>query len=133
MDLIQVDRFDAQALQAGFYFVADRVGVQIIMHLTLIIPHQRTFGEHVRPLVNTVQRSCYHFFGMAEAIHSGGINPVHAEIERTMNCADRVIIVLRTPGERPIAAADRPGTEANRRNVHVAVAKLSFIHEKPLM
>ena len=40
-------------------------------------------------------------------------------IERAMNRSHRLIVILRTPGELPVAAADGPGAKADRCKLKV--------------
>src|ERR1700761_5243492 len=65
---------------------------------------------------------------MAQAINGRRIDPVDAEVQRLVNRRDRIVIVLRSPGKRPISAADGPRTEANRRELHIRIAKLFLLH-----
>ena len=65
---------------------------------------------------------------MAQAVDGGGIDPVHAAIERRVDGGDGFVVVLRSPGERPSAAAHRPGADADRRQFHIAVAKPFLLH-----
>ena len=68
------------------------------------------------------QRPRHHFFGMAQPVDGGRIDPVHAAIERRVDGGDGFVVVLRSPGERPSAAAHRPRADADGRQFHIAVA-----------
>ena len=70
-----------------------------------------------------LQRASNHLFGVAEAVDGRGIDPVDAEVEGAMDGGDRFVVVLRSPGEFPIAAADGPGAEADRGELEVGVAE----------
>ena len=59
------------------------------------------------------------FFGVAEAVDGGGIDPVDAEVEGAVNGRDGFAVILRAPGEFPVAAADRPCAKANRSEFQI--------------
>src|ERR1035437_10386791 len=65
---------------------------------------------------------------MPESVNRGGIDPVHATIERSADGGNRLVAILRSPGERPSSAAHRPRPHADRGQVHIAVAKLCLLH-----
>src|SRR3954471_6984313 len=61
--------------------------------------------------------------GVAEAVGGGGFDPVDAELDGVMDRGDRVVVVLAAPTGRPLAA-DRPGADADGRDVHAGAAEL---------
>src|SRR5690554_4681106 len=65
---------------------------------------------------------------MSQAVNSRRVNPVDAPVNGCVDGRDRICIVLRPPGERPPAAAERPRAKANPRDLHIRVAKLSCLH-----
>src|SRR5579859_5933143 len=60
---------------------------------------------------------------MPESVDGGSIDPVDALVQSLMDGADRLIIVLCAPGKIPVAAANGPGTEADRGQFEVRVAE----------
>ena len=69
-----------------------------------------------------------YFLGVAESVDGGGIDPIHTVVERGVDGADGFVVVLGSPGECPSAAAHCPGADADGGEVHIAVAKPSFLH-----
>ena len=69
------------------------------------------------------QRPADDFFRMAEAVNRRGVDPVNAEIEGAMDGGDGFVVVLRTPGEFPVAAADGPRAKADGGEVKVRIAE----------
>jgi hypothetical protein len=59
---------------------------------------------------------------MAQPIDRGRIDPVDASREARVNCGNGLAIVLRTPRELPLSAADRPGSNANWRDIDVTLS-----------
>ena len=53
------------------------------------------------------------FFGVAEAVDSGSVDPVHAQFKGAVDRGDRVVVVLCSPRELPARAADGPGSIAD--------------------
>src|SRR5713101_2825698 len=60
----------------------------------------------------------------AEAVGGGGVDPVDAQLERAVDRLDRVLVVLRTPAELPAATSDRPGAEADARDLEAGRSQL---------
>ena len=69
------------------------------------------------------------FLRMAEAVRAAvSIQLMPRSTARVM-AAHRIGVILRSPAEHPVAAADRPGAEANDRDVEIGIAKWSRLHE----
>jgi hypothetical protein len=49
-------------------------------------------------------------------------------VERRVDGGNRFVVVLRSPGKRPASPAHRPGADADRGQLHIAVAKSSLLH-----
>ena len=75
-------------------------------------------GEDERPLVEAGDRSPDDLLRVAEAVLGRGVDPVHAELERAVDRRDRLLVLLRAPAPFEAAAADRPGAEADTRDLH---------------
>src|SRR3954452_12550481 len=65
---------------------------------------------------------------MPQAVHRGGVDPVHSEIKRAMDGADGFAVILRTPGKLPARAADRPGAVTDACDVKIRFTKLPRLH-----
>ena len=102
MKLIEVDGFRLQAAQTVFAFMANGLGAEFFSDFPLLIPAEAALGENVRPRAAPVlERSRNDCFGVAQAVNRGGVNPVDAQFQRSMNCRDRIFVVLRPPGKFP--------------------------------
>ena len=53
---------------------------------------------------------------------------VDAELQRAMNCGDRIPVVLVSPGKIPAASSDRPCAEANGRNLQIGISEPACFH-----
>src|SRR5439155_12719572 len=62
--------------------------------------------------------------GAAEAVGSGGVDPVDAQLERPVDRRDRLLVLLRAPAELPAAAADSPRAEADAGDLETGMAQL---------
>jgi hypothetical protein len=125
VDLVEVDRVDAQPLQARMRLAQDRVAFQAVRDPLSRALEQRCLGEHVRALSESLDRAADDLLGVAEAVGGGGVDPVDAELERAVDRLDRLLVILRAPAELPATAADRPGAEANAGDLQTGVPQLS--------
>lgn|GEM_PF-5236913 len=112
VDLVQVDVVNAETTQAGFAFAADGIGLEAAMDLPTIVPKRRALGEEEGILLHPSDRLPDQVLGMAEPVNRRRVDPIHPEIDRAL---DSLSIILRSPREFPVAAADR-------RDLHVCVA-----------
>ena len=87
------------------------------------VPEPRALGEDVGLVRRGFDRAAYHLFRVAQSVDGRGVDPVDAQIERAMNGGDGVVVVLRTPGVLPVAAADGPGAEADGSEMKIGVAE----------
>ena len=94
-------------------------------HAVVLVPAQSALGEHERPLGggDLLQCRAHDLFGMPEPVDGGGVDPVDAALDRMADGGDRLLVVLAAPADRPVAAADGPGAEPDRRDVHVGAAE----------
>ena len=93
---------------------ADGIGFQALIDLAVLVPVALALGEDVRPIRAALQGARDHFLGMPEAVHRGGVDPIDAAIEGLVDGGDRLVVVLRTPGECP--SASRPSPTRRRRS-----------------
>ena len=70
------------------------------------------------------------FFGLAEPVDDGSVDPVDAGVDGFADGGDAIGIVLRPPCERPPAADDRLRPEPDRGDVQVRVAETAGMHER---
>ena len=69
-----------------------------------------------------VLRGGDNFFGVAHAIDSSRVDPIHTELKRAVDRGDRCFVVLVPPAKFPARASDRPSAESNPRDVQVRIA-----------
>src|ERR1700691_488391 len=60
---------------------------------------------------------------MPQPIDSRGVDPGEAAVQRALNGADGLSVILRAPCELPIAAANRPGAVTDGGELKVRIAK----------
>ncbi len=126
VDLVEVDGLDLQAAEAGFALAADLLlGVR---DFSLFVPDHGGLGEDVGLVRGGLEGSGDDFFGVAEAVDGGGVDPVDAEIECAVDGGDGVVVVLIAPCHGPVASADGPCAEADGGEVEVGVAELFGFH-----
>src|SRR6267143_163108 len=102
MDLVKIDRVDLQAAQAVLAFAPDRSGAEFLSDVPFFVPAKGALGENIGARAAPfLQSAGYDFFGMAHAVNGGGIDPIDAKFERTMNRRDGIRILLRAPGKFP--------------------------------
>src|SRR6202034_1891983 len=70
----------------------------------------------------------HHFFGMAQPIDCGRIDPVQAGVQSGVNGGNGFVVVLRSPGESPPPTAHGPCANADRREFEVARAQTFRLH-----
>ena len=117
VDLVEVDGFDLQAAEAGFALAADLfLGVGDFF---FVVPDHGGLGEDVGFVRGGLDGFGYDFFGVAEAVDGGGVDPVDAEVEGFVDGGDGVVVVLRAPCEGPVASANGPCAEADGGEVEV--------------
>ena len=127
VDLVQVNGIDIESLQAGFDLPANRVGLEAVTHNATLIPDLRALGEDVWALASFDGFANYHL-RVTQAIDGSGIDPVDAQIQRTLNRLDRLLVILWSPAMCSMIATYRPGSQANRCNLHTCLAKLFCLH-----
>ena len=113
MELIQVHMICAEPAEAVFHLLADALWRKASLgRINGILPDQSAFccQEHGIPF--PFECFSHYFFGMAEAVHSCGVDPVDAEIERPLNCQSGFLIVRVAPSPLP-GAADCPCAKAD--------------------
>ena len=129
VDLVHVDDVDAQPAQAVLDLAADAGALEARDNLAFLVPAAFALGGDDGPATfELLERPAHDVFAVAEPVDRRGVEPVDAEIQRFVDRADREGVVLRTPAEFPVAAAHRPGTEADRGEVEVRAAELAELH-----
>ena len=88
------------------------------------MPAHGALGEDQRPCAAPLfQRPGDDLFRVAQPIDGGRVDPVDAQFERAMNGGDGLVVVLRSPGELPVPAADGPRAKPDRRQLQIRIAK----------
>ena len=128
MDLIEIDRLNAQSLQAGFAFAANRIGLETFADLAPLVPNSFAFGEHVRPLGDSLEGSGDNLLGVPQSIGGRGIDPIDAGVEGFVNRGDRIAVVLASPSKRPTRPANSPSAESDRSKLQIGVAERFGVH-----
>ena len=129
VNLVEIDDVDLQTPQAVFALLADGIGLVDFRDAAFRVPAHGALGEHVGPrALPFFQCPGDDFFRVADAVDGGGVDPVDAEFERAVNGGDGVGVVLGAPAKVVAGAADGPGAEAHRRDVHVRISQLARLH-----
>src|SRR5207253_233346 len=122
VDLVQVEGIDLEPPQAGLALAADRIRLEAVADLALLVPDHAALGEDVRPVAHSFEGSRYNLLRVSESIDGRGIDPVDAVVQRFPDRGHGVVVVLGAPGEFPTRAADGPRPETNRRDEQVRVS-----------
>jgi hypothetical protein len=128
VDLIQVDDVQLEAAKTGFHFAPNRFRFETLADLAPFVPHPLAFREDVRPVGTSSQRAGDDFFRMPQAVNGSRVDPVDAAVERGLNGCDRLVVVLRSPGKSPSAAANGPRTHTDARDHHVGIPQPFRFH-----
>ena len=123
VDLVQVDGVEAEPGEAAFELAPEPVSRQVVERRPVGPFRLSALGEDVRPLVEARDRAPDDLFRVPEAVLGRGVDPVHPELERPMDGRDRFLVLLRAPAPLEAAAADRPGAEADTRDLHARRAE----------
>src|SRR5207249_11300938 len=94
-------------------------------HWIAVVPHEAAFGEHQWSLagLQLAQQAAHQLFRVAEPIDGRRVDPVDPTLDGMAHGRERRGVVLRAPAERPAAAPDRPGAEADGRDIESARAE----------
>src|SRR2546421_1705785 len=131
--LVEIDGVDLEAAETVLAFAANGNGTELLPNFPFFIPAQNAFGENVGARAAPfLQRARYDFFGVAQAVNGGSVDPVDAQFQCAMNCSDGIGVVLRTPGKFPAAATESPGAKSDPGNCEIGVSQFSRFHSNPL-
>src|ERR1700674_738829 len=99
--------------------------------VALCVPAQTALGKNVGlRAVPRLERPADDFFGMPQPVSRGRVDPVDAQLKRTLNGGDGVTVVLRAPPPLPATAADSPRSIPYRGDVQIGIAKPPGFHFK---
>src|ERR1019366_9913877 len=87
------------------------------------MPAHGALGKDQRLVAGGFQPAADNFFRVPKAVNGRGIDPVDAEVEGASDGGDGFVVVLGTPCEFPVAAADGPCAKADGGEVKVRIAK----------
>ena len=113
VDLVEVNRCDAEPGKAPFDFAPERVALEALDGRSPRPLGLPALCEHERALGKARKRATDDLFRVSEAVLRGRVDPVDAELERMVNRCDRVLVVLRAPAPVVACASERPGAEAD--------------------
>src|SRR6267142_2757962 len=116
MNLIKIDRFNLQPAQAVLDFTPYGISLQAVTDVSLFIPDHRALCKNVWPLSASFNSPGHNLFRMAQPIDRSGVNPVDAQVKRSIDGRDRFAIVLSTPAELPAAPTYSPASKTQRRD-----------------
>jgi hypothetical protein len=69
--------------------------------LPALVPDHAALGEDVRPVVHPFEGPRDDFLRVAEPVDGRGVDPVDAGVQRLVDGADGIPVVLSPPGELP--------------------------------
>jgi len=92
-------------------------------HRTLFVPAAFALGGDQRPLTQATQGATHDLFAMAETVNGRGVDPVDAQVQRPVDRASGLLVVLRSPTVRPVPAAHGPGAQTDGRQLKAGLAK----------
>ena len=129
VDLVDVDDVELEPREARLDLAADRVALEAVRDGAVLLV-QRRLGEHVRAIVEALQRATHDLLGVAKAVDRGGIDPVDAELDRPPDRRDRLLVVLVAPGVPPPGAPDRPCAASDAADLHSRGAERDGPHSR---
>ena len=119
VELQQIDALAPQPAQARVDIGADRPRAEVHPVTALRVGQRAALGED-QHVVSPVERTADDLLRAAPPIERRRVDPVQAEVERRVDSANRLRLVLRSPPHRPVASRpDRRGADADRRDLHV--------------
>jgi len=75
-----------------------------------------------------MQSFCDDLFRVAEAVNGGGIDPVDARVEASVDRFDGGVVILGAPRESVSGPTYRPRADPDPGDLQVAIAKTSLFH-----
>jgi hypothetical protein len=111
MDLVEINSLRPQTAQAIFTLAQNGVCLEDFVNFPAAIAAESAFGEHVRPSARPLgECSGDDFFGVAQSVGGGRIDPVNSQLHCAVDCDDRFLIVLQPncQPEPPMAHAPKP-------------------------
>ena len=138
--LIEIDVVRAEPLEASLKLLADALGPQALVDLLLrgahgdaflvgveeefaffAVPDHAALGGQDDLVAAAADGPADDLFGAAEAVDGGRVDQVDAVVQRGVDGLDGLVFV----GAAPHPAADRPGAEADRRDVDARKAEFA--------
>src|SRR5204863_6907203 len=114
--VVQIDRFHAETLEAGVAGVANvlRLAIDAEEATRFRIAHVSEFRGEDHLLAPIANGPANELLVVADAVHVGGVEKVHADLDGAMNCPDRFRFIGRTINSlipmqpRPMAETESP-------------------------
>src|ERR1035441_1927785 len=122
MNLIKIDLFDSQSLEAGLRFAPNRIGLQVVRDRSGLVPYQAALGENMGTGSDALDRTADDGLRVSEPIDGSRIDPVDAAIQSGVDGGYRFVIVLRAPCEFPFSAADRDRKSTRLNSSHLGTS-----------
>src|SRR5205807_5868907 len=80
--LVEIDGIDLQAAETVFAFAANGNGTELLPDFSLLVPAQNALRQNARARAAPfLQRARDDFLGVAQAVNSGGVDPVDAQFQ----------------------------------------------------
>nr|BFE82564.1 hypothetical protein GCM10020093_051650 [Planobispora longispora] len=125
VQVVQVDVVDAEPAQRGVARLPDVLGTAVDgPRRRVVTPDDAELGRQYRPVPAVGDRPPDQFLVVAPAVHVGGVQEVHPEIQRPVDDLDRLGLVGRAVELRHSHAA-----EPECGDLGAAAAETSLVHE----
>jgi hypothetical protein len=117
--LVKINDLQLGTLERDFDFLYERRGFQRVVNRVVPMPAHGALGKDVGLARRSLNGPTDDLFGVAQTVDGCGVDPFDAEIERAVNGADGVCVILRAPGILPVASADSPSAKPDRSETDV--------------
>src|SRR4029453_6862108 len=91
------------------------------------VPAEPALGEREHFAGRLAQHLADDLLRVPEAVHRGGVDPVHPGVERVVQGGDGLLVVLRSPAVAA-RAADRPRTDPDDGDLRPVLAERAELH-----
>jgi hypothetical protein len=132
VELVEVDPLDAEAPERSLDLAPDPLRAQVALGLVVrpvVVGDHAALRKDERPVRGGHLAECApdDLLGVAEAVDSRRVDPVHAAADSVTDRGNRAGVVLGPPAVGPASAADRPRAEPHRRDFEVSSPESSFV------
>jgi len=122
VQLQEIDRLGLQVLQAALHKGGQVGAGKAGCHMG----HQPAagFGGDIERLAALLAQACQQALAAAIAIHIGGVEEVHPQVQRTVQRGHGVLVIDLAPG-----TPNGPGAEAHSGNIPAGTAERTVLHK----